>query len=68
MTLNQVISSARQGKIDYGIKGTRHVALIGSEKTELTLERVTPRVLWGQWISGGKDYVNGGHPVLYVDD
>lgn len=68
MRLADVINSAREGKVEFGIKGTRHVALIGSELAELTLDRVTPRVTWGQWVSGGRDYLEHGHPVLVADD
>jgi hypothetical protein len=66
MKIQDVVSSARDGRVDYGIKGTRHVAVIGT--LELPLEFVTPRVKWGQWISGGKDFNENGHPVLYESD
>lgn len=68
MRLKQVITSAREGRIDFGIKGTRHVAVVGMEKSERQLDKVTPRVKWGQWISGGKDYSKHSHPVLYLMD
>ena len=50
--LKEVADRARQGNIDWGIKGTRHVALVSSELDtyiEVELERVTPRVEWGIW-------------------
>ncbi len=67
IALHDVVSSAREGRVAFGIKGTRHVALIGPDRAELPLERVTPRVSWGQWVSGGKDFLEGGHPVLLAD-
>lgn len=68
MKLKDVITSAREGRIDFGIKGTRHVAVIGTEKAERQLDKVTPRIKWGQWISGGKDFSEHSHPVLYLMD
>ncbi|RKO96847.1 hypothetical protein CAUPRSCDRAFT_7486 [Caulochytrium protostelioides] len=53
MRISKVVRSARQGRVDYGIKGTRHVAVVSSEGRELELERVTPRIPWGVWASSG---------------
>ena len=55
MPLQEVVESARTGRIDWGIKGTKHVAKLAVEsgmQMEIELERVTPRVLWGVWKSG----------------
>ena len=68
MRMKDIITSAREGKIDFGIKGTRHVAVLGVEKIQRQLDKVTPRVKWGQWVSGGKDYIYNSHPVLYLSD
>ncbi|OAJ37572.1 hypothetical protein BDEG_21579 [Batrachochytrium dendrobatidis JEL423] len=59
MALHEVTRRAREGNIDWGIKGTRHVAHFplsrpqasGEMFIEVALERVTPRVNWGSWIS-----------------
>ncbi|KAJ3209555.1 hypothetical protein HDU67_006116 [Dinochytrium kinnereticum] len=54
MRLAEVVEGARGGRVEWGIKGTRHVAVVSSDGKEVTLERVTPRVLWGVWASGGR--------------
>ncbi|KAI8843037.1 hypothetical protein BC829DRAFT_297363 [Chytridium lagenaria] len=54
MKLAEVVDGARGGRVEWGIKGTRHVAVVSSDGKEVTLERVTPRVLWGVWASGGR--------------
>ncbi|KAJ3158089.1 hypothetical protein HK101_001398 [Irineochytrium annulatum] len=54
MRLREVVEGARAGRVDWGIKGTRHVAVVSSDGKEVTLERVTPRVLWGVWAAGGR--------------
>ncbi|KAJ3281379.1 hypothetical protein HDU76_008940 [Blyttiomyces sp. JEL0837] len=54
MKLKDVVQHAREGFVGYGVKGTRHVALVSSEGKEIELEKVTPRVLWGVWASGGR--------------
>ncbi|KAJ3410321.1 hypothetical protein HDV05_003901 [Chytridiales sp. JEL 0842] len=53
MRLADVVQGARTGKAGWGIKGTRHVALVSSEGKEIELEKVTPRMEWGVWAAGG---------------
>lgn len=57
------MKSARSGTIGFGIKGTRHVAVVGYDGLEVTLEKgispsthnsVTPRIYWGVWKSAGR--------------
>lgn len=52
MKLSVLIESARNGRIDFGIKGTRHVAVVGKPEStyEVELERVTPKIQWRKWI------------------
>jgi hypothetical protein len=53
MALKDLIYGARKGRIEWGIKGTRHVAIIGKkDKMEVELERVTPRLSWKEWQMG----------------
>ncbi|KAJ3118605.1 hypothetical protein HDU96_000066 [Phlyctochytrium bullatum] len=54
MRLEEVVTGARRGRVEWGIKGTRHVAVVSSDGKEVTLERVTPRIEWGIWASGGR--------------
>jgi hypothetical protein len=54
MRLADVVEGARKGTAGWGIKGTRHVALVSSEGKEIELEKVTPRMEWGVWAAGGK--------------
>ena len=49
-----VVNSARKNGIGFGIKGTRHVAIVGDDGLEVKLEKVTPRVHWGVWKSSGR--------------
>ncbi|KAI8906344.1 hypothetical protein EDD86DRAFT_248625 [Gorgonomyces haynaldii] len=53
MRILDMVTSAREGRIEYGIKGTRHVAVIHNKdsETELELERVTPRIPWKEWMA-----------------
>ena len=44
--IRDVVNSARTGAIGFGIKGTRHVAVVGEDGLEVKLEKVTPRVMW----------------------
>jgi hypothetical protein len=48
MALKNLIASARDGRIDWGVKGTKHVAVV--DGAELELERVTPTIRWGDWM------------------
>lgn len=48
MALKTLIQGAREGRIEWGIKGTKHVAVVNH--VELELERVTPSVRWGDWV------------------
>lgn len=62
MSLKSIIDGARAGRIDWGIKGTRHVAVLeltegvdGMPTTdttllELELDRITPTIKWKLWM------------------
>lgn len=50
--LKDVVRGARNGVVEFGIKGTKHVAVVGQDGREEPLERVTPRVPWGLWRLG----------------
>lgn len=52
--IKDVARSARTGKIGYGVKGTRHVAVVSRDGQEVKLVRVCPRIEWGTWASSGR--------------
>lgn len=47
--IRDVVRGARKS-VHYGLKGTKHVALVARDGREVPLERVTPRIAWGDWI------------------
>ncbi|KAI8824327.1 uncharacterized protein EV422DRAFT_519755 [Fimicolochytrium jonesii] len=56
--ISTVVTAARAGHAAFGLKGTKHVAVVSSPATspdgkevEVPLERVTPRVAWGEWLA-----------------
>ncbi|KAJ3075559.1 hypothetical protein HK102_005576 [Quaeritorhiza haematococci] len=49
-----VVKGARKGRVDWGIKGTKHVAVVTTDGREVPLVKVTPRIMWGVWRSAGK--------------
>ncbi|KAI9094051.1 hypothetical protein DFS34DRAFT_629699 [Phlyctochytrium arcticum] len=61
ISIRDVADSARNGRVAFGIKGTKHVALVGRNGREEPLEKVTPRVRWGAWVAGS---VSVGHGDL----
>ncbi|KAH6572621.1 hypothetical protein BASA61_006768 [Batrachochytrium salamandrivorans] len=72
MALHEVTRRAREGNIDWGVKGTRHVAYLPSSQPqtsgdmhfEVVLERVTPRVEWGLWTSSNDVAAVGAGDLL----
>ncbi|KAJ3212642.1 Twinfilin-1 [Clydaea vesicula] len=47
--ISDIAKAARAGTIGFGIKGTRHVAIVAHNGLEVKLEKVTPRIMWGVW-------------------
>jgi hypothetical protein len=61
LMIRDVVESARTGTIGFGIKGTRHVAVVGHDGLEVKLEIVTPRISWGEWKSSGRLNATDGY-------
>lgn len=63
LMIRDLVKSARSGTVGFGIKGTRHVAVVGYDGLEVKLEKVTPRIFWGVWKSSGKQNATELIPV-----